>query len=787
MSAKNSTEGDIKKEELVAQLNRIACALEKGQNEAEKELSDPLIAAYALNLCLVSISQIIDYSDIYVLEQEYESILNNLNLEHMPKDEALLDILRQILDTITFFRIQESEKKLIEQEYQARMKNAIWKAVPNFGVIVTSSDPVVILTSLASQVGIGYMNYRKEKAAIAADQEKQAWEMQRSAIEQFHGLRRELFTTAWRLADKYKFPDKWRLTENQVEQYNAILLDTNPYRRLERLEELQDGFIAYPPFWYHKGHTALEIVNLQLERITEHGKMSRASDVGIEPVVMLLEKNRSIARESFEHYFSINNENTKLLRTDILVSSCALEFVQLLGEDERDEKAKYIEVALKNSGRKTDILQLCAMAYLGIGEREKAAKVLRSLVREGCNVEINAQLLSGLYISDSKNPEAAYTDYLSLGEFTDKSLLINWPSGDCTAEEQLYLFMKDKRQMIVDAYASIVQFYYARKAKEYDALATVGKSEREQAFVMFAAKMEEELSQFPFVSFTHHQFTKALKSENKQKAIYDWINDKKGMVPFDTLFKTAFKTVFDSVTFESLDDMNQITVAEAKLASLAKDCPAMFVEPIDKKVAYLDQFLGREVKRSQQFLTMLDMIEKSNLVVDSKGKMELLLAGSSRYDRYISEHNLWDEEIIAVLNDTSLDDVDLIFTIHGILVQKKQSKLWKTIRDITSPDKLIGVPKPLALVMLGAGLFAISLSGYVTRYDEIECSKKKDALIKPQYKNKNVNMKALCTLLVKMKEHQVAIDGGGAWLNQKIRAKAEIGLLTGPEQVDCIE
>ena len=787
MSAKNGTEGDIKKEELVAQLNRIACALEKGQNEAEKELSAPLVAAYALNLCLVSISQIIDYSDIYVLEQEYESILNNLNLEHMPKDEALLDILRQILDTITFFRIQESEKKLIEQEYQARVKNAIWKAVPNFGVIVTSSDPVVILTSLASQVGIGYMNYRKEKAAIAVDQEKQAWEMQRSAIEQFHGLRRELFTTAWRLADKYEFPDEWRLTENQVEQYNTILLDTNPYRRLERLEELQDGFVAYPPFWYHKGHTALEIVNLQLERITEHGKMSRASDVGIEPIVMMLEKNRSIARESFEHYFSINNENTKLLRTDILVSSCALEFVQLLGEDERDEKVKYIEIALKNSGRKTDILQLCAMAYLGIGEREKAAKVLRSLVREGCNVEINAQLLSGLYISDSKNPEAAYTDYLSLGEFTDKALLINWPSEDCTAEEQLYLFMKDKRQMIVDAYASIVQFYYARKVKEYDTLATVGKSDREQDFVMFTAKMEEELSQFPFVSFTHHQFTKALKSENKQKAIYDWINDKKGMVPFDTLFKTAFKTVFDSVSFEGLNDMNQIAMAEAKLASLAKDCPAMFVEPIDKKVAYLDQFLGREVKRSQQFLTMLDMIEKSNLVVDSKGKMELLLAGSSRYDRYISEHNLWDEEIIAVLNDTSLDDVDLIFTIHGILVQKKQSKLWKTIRDITSPDKLIGVPKPLALVMLGAGLFAISLSGYVTRYDEIECSKKKDALIKPQYKNKNVNMKALCTLLVKMKEHQVAIDGGGAWLNQKIRAKAEIGLLASPEQVECIE
>ena len=62
-------------------------------------------AAYALNLCLVSVSQIIDYGDVYILEQEYQSILNNLNLEHMPKDDALLDVLRQILDTITLFAV----------------------------------------------------------------------------------------------------------------------------------------------------------------------------------------------------------------------------------------------------------------------------------------------------------------------------------------------------------------------------------------------------------------------------------------------------------------------------------------------------------------------------------------------------------------------------------------------------------------------------------------------------------------------------------------------------------
>ena len=36
-------------------------------------------AAYALNLCTVSVSQIVDYKDINILEQEYDAILNNLN------------------------------------------------------------------------------------------------------------------------------------------------------------------------------------------------------------------------------------------------------------------------------------------------------------------------------------------------------------------------------------------------------------------------------------------------------------------------------------------------------------------------------------------------------------------------------------------------------------------------------------------------------------------------------------------------------------------------------------
>ena len=213
-------------------------------------------AAYALNMCTVSVSQIVDYNDLNVLEQEYEAILNNLNLEQMPKDDALLHVLKQLLDTITFFRIQDGDKKIIEKEYQQKMKNAIWSAVPNFGLLIAGGNPVTMAISLVSQVGIGYMNYRRNKNEYLMDKEKQEWQLKRTAIEQFNGLRRELFDTAWRLADKYNFPDTYRLTERQIKQYNAILMDTDEIRKYERLDSIKDNFKAYPAFWYFFGNSA---------------------------------------------------------------------------------------------------------------------------------------------------------------------------------------------------------------------------------------------------------------------------------------------------------------------------------------------------------------------------------------------------------------------------------------------------------------------------------------------------------------------------------------------------
>lgn len=206
---------------------------------------EKITAAYALNLWTVSISQIIDYNDINVLNQEYDNIMNNLNLENMPKDEALLDIIKEILDEITNLRLNAGDKKIVDKEYQHQLRNAVWSAVPNIGAIFSTANPIAMGVTLATQVGIGYMNYRRNKATYELQYEKANWQIQRNRMEHLHGLQKQLFETAWHLSENYEFEDRYRLTEKQIEDYNHALMETNSVRRFNNLDAMRSDFEAY--------------------------------------------------------------------------------------------------------------------------------------------------------------------------------------------------------------------------------------------------------------------------------------------------------------------------------------------------------------------------------------------------------------------------------------------------------------------------------------------------------------------------------------------------------------
>lgn len=415
------------------------------ESEKKTELEenmDPDKAAYALNLCTVSVSQIIDYEDLVILEQEYDSILNNLNLENIPKDEALLNILKEILDTVTFFRIQAGDRKMIEKEHQQKMKNAIWSAVPSLGMIVAGGNVWTALISIASQVGVGYMNYRRAKAASSLEYEKQRWQLQRSAIEQLNGLRRELFDTSWRLADKYKFKEEKRLTEKQISQYNEILMDPDDLRRYERLESISKYFEAYPPFWYYLGHAA--------NMVSQNASKQKENSIA--------DTYTRLAKQHFEQYFQYNNFG--LLREDLVKSSCALEYIDLLDiSTDRDKILKLLNSAVQTSGGACDVLQLCSLVYLRMGDISKAVGLLKYLVNEGYNEIINAQMLSFIYVRmymEKMEPEIE-DKYKLLASRVKSELLFPFPDTNDEIEELTVDFEKQQKIYLLRKYAVVIE------------------------------------------------------------------------------------------------------------------------------------------------------------------------------------------------------------------------------------------------------------------------------------------------------------------------------------------
>lgn len=413
-------------------------------NEESKE---QFMAAYALNMCTVSVSQIIDYNDVHILEQEYDAILNNINLERIPKDDALLKILSELLNTITFFKIYDIKEKQIEEKYQRKIKNAIWSAIPNLGVVVASGNPLVMGYSLITQIGSSYMNYRNVKANAQLESDDSSIELQITAIEQLNAIKRELFTTSWKMAEKYNFSDKYRLTENQIKQYNRILMDENDIRKFERLEVIKNQFKAYPPFWYFMGHTAHLL------------SISEKYNLDISNKEMFREK----AQECFEYYYE-KFIDCNILREDRITSAYALEYADFLLERKNYDikKVEYlIDLAFEMSKNANDILQICAISYLKIGKAEKAKTIFKILVNEEYNTISNIRLLSKLYVSDyvELNNKNALLEYNLLENREESVYMYPMPKGKIDDVMLWEKYIDDQKQSLLISYQNVINAY----------------------------------------------------------------------------------------------------------------------------------------------------------------------------------------------------------------------------------------------------------------------------------------------------------------------------------------
>ena len=359
-------------------------------------------AAMALNLCATSISRIIASNDMEVLDVEYNAILNNLNLQNMIKDEALLSTFKSILDTITFYRLQAGDRKRAEVRYQQKLNSAIWSVGQQGTCILFAPTNAWAAISGAIMAVGAYCNYKKTKSDARVAYEDELWELERSLIEQLHALRYSLFETAWRLSSKYDFADAWRLTIPQIEQYNQILDEPDAAWRYFRLAQYKENFEAYPYYWNELGESAFIAANKD----------------GMDEAI----RNDFLAKAeaAFEAFVS---KDARLLREDMIAAAARLRRVQIAvlrgktWEESVDGQFGFLHDLKSLACSAPDLLMQAAIFYASAYESGKSKRhldaaigLMEMVVAQGYDIPTSSRLLSRLYLLGGNDRACDYAN-----------------------------------------------------------------------------------------------------------------------------------------------------------------------------------------------------------------------------------------------------------------------------------------------------------------------------------------------------------------------------------------
>lgn len=216
----------------------------------------------SLNQIAVSLTHIISYNDKVVLDQEYNTIINNLNLSRIP-DAEIISLLQELMDLLASSKIQDHDRAYLARSYEKNVENEIKRKAESriFEPAGLITNPYTGILMAVVNAGSFYFNYRFKIEDYKKEREEKAWEIDAKTLLGLNNFYKKLLKSSWELMNRYKFPDEWRLNENQLSYYTDILKEPNLELRYRKLERIENSFQKFHPYWYYRGQAAQEIGN----------------------------------------------------------------------------------------------------------------------------------------------------------------------------------------------------------------------------------------------------------------------------------------------------------------------------------------------------------------------------------------------------------------------------------------------------------------------------------------------------------------------------------------------
>ncbi|MGQ9796440.1 hypothetical protein [Desulfosoma sp.] len=298
-----------------------------------------------LNQIVVSLTHILTYNDKVVLDQEYNTIINNLNLSKIP-DADIISLLQELMDLLTSSKIQEHERAYLSRTYeknvQEELRRRLRKRVFETDLLL---NPYMGVLSAIVNVGSFYFNYRDRMDDYKKEREEAAWKIEAATLQGLNNFYKNLLKYSWNLIRRYQLPDEWRLNEKQLTDYTAILKEPDIDRRYRKLERLEASFQQFPPYWYYRGQAAYEMGN---------------------------------HREALRCFVEFQNIHQGILRKDPFAASTAMHKIMLTVQDASATQIRRdLEVVLANSNDEDwgNIL-FAALQYARLGDHDMAGRLI---------------------------------------------------------------------------------------------------------------------------------------------------------------------------------------------------------------------------------------------------------------------------------------------------------------------------------------------------------------------------------------------------------------------------
>jgi|GEM_PF-1422478 len=404
-----------------------------------EENEDAFLAILALNYCHMSLYKITEYNDRVVLDEEYSNIINNINLSKI-KDTELINILKQLMDVLTEFKLDERSKEKLQKQYEKNVEGALYSSMAEGarsisapvdnkalmeaiaqkaattaatgGVTAAASGPGAPVVAAATcavvlvQAGSAYVSYRNAIKEYRAALDEAVWKLDDNAIKRINEINKTFLETYWKLMTKYNAPDKWRLTLEQFKDYFAIVKDEDEGRKHRNLVRLESDLKLFPPYWYFRGAAAQKIGNKDdvLNCYAMYEKTRKGffrQDKTFSSAIML-----KVVETDYQH------------KQDLLSS----DLKSVVKQDRKDWRKRLF----------------CAYKFIEYGDLQKAKEQVQANIDAGRAVSVSRKALGDIYYLQN--------DKKHLEQLIDKTI----SDDKATNQEVLYLIGKLPAEKMVE-------------------------------------------------------------------------------------------------------------------------------------------------------------------------------------------------------------------------------------------------------------------------------------------------------------------------------------------------